>query len=345
MFRSSGTTLAVPALAWLALVAPSAFAGSLNPPAGPVAATAKPIAEAEPRVMLSATATPGDANSIFKITQPGSYYLGANVVGAASKNGIEIDASDVTLDLNGFEIQGVASSRTGVLVEGGGRENFRMSNGFIRGWGMWCADMNLCDGSAVDRVTFLECGNGGLRTGPSTIVTHCVAMGNLGTGIIAHQDNVIDSCVAKSNQGSGITAGTGSVVSDCTSADNDGTGITVGSTVIVKNCVAATNGTHGISAGDACLVIGNTARQNGQVSASAGILVTGISTRVEDNNVTGNLTFGIKIDGTKNFIVKNTAGGHTTDYQIAAPNTYGEIWNAGGGLVITSSPWANWKLQ
>ena len=89
MFRISRTTLSLLALAGLALVATPALAGSLNPPAGPVAATVKPIAEAEPRIMLSATNTPPDANSIFHISQPGSYYLGANVLGAASKNGIE----------------------------------------------------------------------------------------------------------------------------------------------------------------------------------------------------------------------------------------------------------------
>jgi len=43
----------------------------------------------------------------YKITQPGSYKLSGNlVVSAASTDGIEINVSNVTLDLNGFTISG-----------------------------------------------------------------------------------------------------------------------------------------------------------------------------------------------------------------------------------------------
>src|SRR5438552_610996 len=50
-------------------------AGSLAPPAGPVAPTMKPLDEIEPRIAIDAINTAGDAGSIFKVTQPGSYYL------------------------------------------------------------------------------------------------------------------------------------------------------------------------------------------------------------------------------------------------------------------------------
>src|SRR5438105_3055049 len=91
-------------------------AGDLNPPAGPVAPTHKTLTEVEPRIAINATNTPGDANSLFKITQPGSYYLTGNITGVAAKNGIAIAASGVTLDLNGFDLLGVASSLDGVSV-------------------------------------------------------------------------------------------------------------------------------------------------------------------------------------------------------------------------------------
>src|SRR6478672_5324618 len=83
-------------------------AGDLNPPAGPVASTMKTLSEVEPRIAINATNTPGDADSVFKISQPGSYYLTGNVTGVASKYGIEIAASGVTVDLAGFELTGVA---------------------------------------------------------------------------------------------------------------------------------------------------------------------------------------------------------------------------------------------
>jgi hypothetical protein len=47
------------------------MAGPLTPPAGPIAATMKTISEVEPRTAINAVNTPGDANSLYKITQPG----------------------------------------------------------------------------------------------------------------------------------------------------------------------------------------------------------------------------------------------------------------------------------
>src|SRR2546423_12808745 len=51
------------------------FAGPLDPPAGPVTSSNKTLGEVEPRTPVNATNTPGDGISLFKITQPGSYYL------------------------------------------------------------------------------------------------------------------------------------------------------------------------------------------------------------------------------------------------------------------------------
>src|SRR6186713_1252076 len=78
--------------------------GPLTPPLGPPAPTMKTLDQVEPRKPIDATNTPGDADSLFKITQPGSYYLTANVTGVNAKYGIEIAASGVTVDLNGFDL-------------------------------------------------------------------------------------------------------------------------------------------------------------------------------------------------------------------------------------------------
>jgi hypothetical protein len=134
--------------AWVAFLASvvvsvSAVAGDLNPPAGAVAPTMKTLQQVEPRIPLSATTTPGDADSLFRITQPGSYYLTGNVSVPANFNGIEVGASGfVTIDLSGFAIIGNAGSlyairglnaschifgggirntRGGIYLDGGGR--------------------------------------------------------------------------------------------------------------------------------------------------------------------------------------------------------------------------------
>src|SRR4051794_28495446 len=100
----------------LSLVARAASPqGSLTPPGAP-APTMKTLDQLEPRVPVSATTTPGDATSVFKITQPGSYYLTGNITGASGKHGTFIAAGNVTLDLMGFELVGVAGSLDGIHV-------------------------------------------------------------------------------------------------------------------------------------------------------------------------------------------------------------------------------------
>src|SRR5580704_7915636 len=71
---------------------PTAFGqGSLTPPGAP-APSMKSLDQIQPRTPIS---------SPVAITQPGSYYLTTNIVGAFS---LTILTSDVTLDLNGFTI-------------------------------------------------------------------------------------------------------------------------------------------------------------------------------------------------------------------------------------------------
>ena len=64
-----------------------------------------------------------------------------------------------------------------------------------------------------------------------------------------------------------------------------------------------------------------------------------------------------KGDGTANMILKNTASGNTTNYDIAADNRYGQIVDltatgvspavtgssATGTLSVTTHPWANFS--
>lgn len=88
------------------LAAAAAGAGPLDPPAGPVAPTHRTLSEVEPRTAINAANTPGDADALLKITQPGSYYLTGNIAGVAGMHGIEIAARDVTLGLNGFTLSG-----------------------------------------------------------------------------------------------------------------------------------------------------------------------------------------------------------------------------------------------
>lgn len=238
------------ALLVAAVVAPSrALAGPLSPPLGPVASTQKDLAEIEPRIAINADNTPGDANSVFRISQPGSYYLTANVLGQAGKNGIEIAADNVTLDLNGFTLDGqnLAGALSGVTVEGLVLLNV-VKNGLVVRWPG--SGINL-DGAAADPGKRIENiiarGNGsnGINGGDSCTIVDCVAIGNTGTGIIASTASTIRSCVARENGAAGIVINASGTIISSTARLNVGNGFTCGLGVSLTNCAAIQNTSDG----------------------------------------------------------------------------------------------------
>ena len=107
---------------------------SLDPPAGPIEESGR----FGTLIELSQDTAPGDADSVFRINEPGSYVLTGDVVVPFDTTGIEIASDDVTLDLNGYTIRGVEGSfGVGVGVpdasEGAAEySNLVVRNGVIR---------------------------------------------------------------------------------------------------------------------------------------------------------------------------------------------------------------------
>src|SRR4026207_2425626 len=94
----------------LMLSAIAVFAqGNLAPPGAP-APTMKTLQQIEPRAAISLLA--------FTINQSRPHYLTTNLAGASGQSGITIAAHNVTVDLGGFELAGVAGSASGVTVNG-----------------------------------------------------------------------------------------------------------------------------------------------------------------------------------------------------------------------------------
>ncbi len=262
-----------------------ARAGDLNPPAGPVTGTMKTLVEVEPRIAINATNTPGDADSLFKITQRGSYYLTGNIAGVAAKHGIEIVASGVTLDLNGFDLVGVAASLDGVSVSVFPLTNIAVVNGSVRNWG----------DEGVDLGTFSA--------------NTCRVEGVLASG----------------NAGNGILTGSGCTVSNCTAYLNTANGIGAGAGCTVSNCSTRANTFDGIVCSSSCVIRDNTCTSNGNGAGDgAGIHATSNANRIERNNCT-DADRGIDVDVFGNIIVRNTCSGNTTNWDIVANNVYGPI--------------------
>ena len=323
------------------------WAGPINPPAGPVAPTPGP----EPRIAISATNTPGDANSVFRITQPGSYYLTGNVAGVSGKHGIEIfgGAWGVTIDLNGFEVNGsAAGTLNGITIDTGGPRSITVMNGSVREWDGDGVNVGLAVGCRVEGIIASNNAGDGIYTGFYGVVERCVAYNNDGKGIIVDTDSSVTQCTAISNGSNGISLGNDCTASDCVSGGSGANGMTTGSNCVVTRCTVSgsatdgirasigtlvidsasrDNGLDGIDCSDKCVIRGNVCEGNGTTtgaSGGAGIHATGSGNRIEGNQCSG-ADRGIDVDDVGNVIVRNTCRGNTTDWTIVADNIYGAI--------------------
>jgi parallel beta-helix repeat protein len=140
--KKTKVVVSVLILSALVVFSLSGYAGKLEPgaPPGP---TMKTLDEVEPRTPVQSL--PGDANSLYVISQPGSYYLTGKIVGEPNKCGIKIAANNVTLDLMGFSIIGVPGSLDGLIMQYAQTDeplpmeevtfNFSIRNGTICNWG------------------------------------------------------------------------------------------------------------------------------------------------------------------------------------------------------------------
>lgn len=272
-----------------------ALAGPLNPPAGAVTSTPKPLGEIEPRIAVNATNTPGDNDgspSLFKITQPGSYYLTGNITGVSGRHGIEIVASGVTLDLNGFALEGVPGSLDGVSVTttNGYLEDLSVLNGTARGWGADGVDLGTSSSQAGS-------------VGGRVVGVH--ASGNSGWGIYADDSQAVTECTAYNNGSSGIRLGFGSSISNSTAFDNGTSGITTGIGSVIMNCSAYGNASNGISVTIGCTVTNCSVYSNGGDGIEAPE-ATVINCTAHDNSGNG-------IDGAGSTIAGCTVSANTLD--------------------------------
>jgi parallel beta-helix repeat protein len=236
----------------------------------PAFAAAKPGGNPPPEpeavvgpVAINTSNTPGDDDStpsLYKITHAGSYYLTGNLTGVSGMSGIEVVADDVTIDLRGFTLQGVAGSFYGIYGNGTAKQ-LTVRNGTVRGWisgisseyrGNHFADVNLIGNSAY-----------GLQTGAISIITDCSAVENGGTGVVAFSGSVLTRVRARANATGILCGGKGVKLNECSAIENTGAGFQLAPLSVLVGCSAILNGGAGFDGEMSTTYEGCTADDNG----------------------------------------------------------------------------------
>jgi parallel beta-helix repeat protein len=181
----------------------------------------------------------------------------------------------------------------------------------------------------------------GIVAGSGATVKDCSAFNSVEVGIEAGVNAAVSGCSALNNGGSGISVGVGSTVVDCAARSNT-EGILAGTGSTVRDCTAHYNNL-GISVPNHCYLLNNNSHGN-----SYGIVVGLDRNRIEGNNVTDNGQYGLNVVYPGNIVLRNTARGNGTNYNIVPTNTVGQILDysaeAGGGIVTNANSWANFSF-
>jgi len=280
----------------------------------------------DPRTPIDDYHTPGDADSVYRITKPGSYYLTDKVVGAAGMQGIEIAASNVEIDLMGFRLVGKPGSLDGVRAELPGTESIKIHGGTATGWGEQGVDLANASGSVVRDVTVTQSGGTGVVVGDNCKLQDLVILQSNGNGISGENYVTVERVSANQNTNDGIFIRIGGVIRHCSTSGNGNDGIYTNRGVTIANCSSSENGQHGVYAGGANTIIGSTFYKN------TGYGISGLNggTTVLDCTTNENGGAGIGISGAS--VIRGCSSSFNQADGIHAGN---------GGLITECTAWAN----
>ncbi|MBX9735852.1 MAG: right-handed parallel beta-helix repeat-containing protein [Phycisphaerales bacterium] len=304
-------------------------AGPLEPPPGPIDPTGITLEQVADRAARGAEPrTPLPAGFDVTITERGSYFM------TGDKSSIVVNASDVTIDLNGFSLGGSGSACITINAD-----RVTIRNGSLRNSEFFATDGVRfgSDGTTVysdavledliinvGRVVIQAAGNNlaqrctlrrvrarsrdsGAQTAGILLGANCTVIGGeflSGRAALSLGDGAVVSEFVVHSVSSlyGIQVGARSLVRDCrVNAAPGGTGITTGAESLVSRCVV-TNCATGVDLGARCLV------SECSISRSTSFgLRAGQRLRLERSSVHGTTGGpGVKVDSFDSTIVDCT---------------------------------------
>jgi hypothetical protein len=221
--------------------------------------------EINPAKALAGGVTSGDtAGFPVTISQAGSYRLTSSLdlTGQPSPENvtaIQVLANRVTIDLNGFAIEGSTSctglpdgctpnagSGVGIQAEPGAHWT-TITNGAIRGLGS--TGISLLQYGRIESVTVADNRLAGISALGGALVRGCRAIQNGGAGVSVGSDPVIEGNVVLNNAGSGLVVAGGGALRGNSIAQNKSYGVETGSGTVLLGNAITWNTLPGILAG------------------------------------------------------------------------------------------------
>jgi hypothetical protein len=226
----------------------------------------------------------------YEITSPGLYCLARSLTySGTTGNAITVNASDVTLDLMGFNLSGpgktAGGGNLGIFINSG-LENVEIRNGSVTSFGSYGIFANNGKGIRAIGLRVRDNGTSGvLMYGSNHRVIGCSLFDNGHNGAQV-ADGFIKGNEIYENDSTGLIAGSGSTISGNVCRNNGGYGIYTWSGSSVLDNLVLNNTVKGIYTENGCTVTRNTCRGNTGEGIRTGndCLIT--------NNCTQGLTVG-----------------------------------------------------
>ena len=247
------------------------------------------------------------------ITVAGSYKLGANLNVPSGANGVNIQASNVLLDLNGYVINGAGTGSYGIYV-GTSSDHVTVKNGGI-------INFKTC-GLKFDLVS-------GIEGGAGDEVEDVNLSGNFDGVFIYNTGTGVKNCTFSKNTSNGIeiwNSGSSSSISNCTFLGNTNHGITgqlTGSGI--ENCtfretgvaIEGSNSAISITKALGISIIGNSIFQCTSGIVISATLSNGIALLMTNNNITCGSGTGLLLTNCTGIINQNIIAGNNVNHQFS----------------------------
>jgi hypothetical protein len=137
------------------------------------------------------------------IAQPGHYYLTNDINVTGAVNAISISASNVSLDLGGFTVDGNDTGGTTGIIVTGSFTDVHIENGTVRDFHVG-VNVNGAQRARIERVNTVS-NIRGMEIGTHSLVAGCMSSSNTESGIVILGDeSVLRECAIVNNDADGV---------------------------------------------------------------------------------------------------------------------------------------------